>query len=293
MTGKLIVITGGAGHIGSHVAAILTSDRTNRIISLDNYSNGSKANEVEGVEYRRGDTGDIDRLIPEKPDVVFHLGEYARVAPSFDEPAKVFRSNIMGTAAVAEFCRTRQVGKLVYAASSTRFAASGTGRSQNPYSFAKATNVELITNYGQWYGLNHAICYFYNAFGPGEKGVGKYATVIAKFQEQYLKGEPFTVNRPGDQKRNFTFVDDIARGMILVGEKGSGDGYALSNPKAHSIIEIAKAFGGRIIYEDNYSGRSDSGETPTKAYELGWRPTVDILDYIAEFVGSHKPSVLT
>ena len=196
--------------------------------------------------------------------------------------------NAVGTFAVAEFCRRRGVGKLVYAASSTRFAIEGDGRHQNPYSFTKATNVDLICDYGRWYDLPYAICYFYNAFGPRENGVGTYSTVIARFEQAYLKGEPLMVVKPGTQRRAFTYVKDLARGIILTGEKGHGDGYALSNDKAFSIIEIAQAFGGPIAYVDGYSGRSETGESPTKARdELGWHATVDILDYIQDFVRTH------
>ena len=153
-----------------------------RIISLDNYFNGSTANHIAGAEYREGHTKDIDRLVPERPDVVYHLGEYARIAPSFDEVALVHDMNAVGTFAVAEFCRSRKVRKLVYAASSTKFAIEGDGKHQNPYSFTKATNVDLIKDYGRWYSLPYAICYFYNGFGPRERGTGRYATVIAKFE---------------------------------------------------------------------------------------------------------------
>jgi len=289
------LVTGGAGHVGSHVIEQLAAkEPDSRIISLDNYSNGSKANELAlpNVEYRTGDTNDIGDLdLPGTPDVVYHLGEYARIAPSFTEPERVFHANIGGTAAVLEFCRRRGVGKLVYAGSSTRFAANNTGRHQNPYSFAKATCRDLIVDYGEWYGLDYAICYFYNAYGPREKGTGPYATLIAKFQEQYKRGRPFTVNRPGTQKRNFTHVGDIARGMILAGEQGHGDGYALNHPDAYSIEEIARLFGGPIIYQDGYPGRTDSGDAPTKAYELGWRPTISIADYIKDFTARHPQPV--
>lgn len=280
-----ILVTGGAGHVGSHIIELLVKDPSNQIISLDNYSNGSSDNHIAGAEYRKGHTKDIEKLIPETPDIVFHLGEYARISPSFDEVEKVYDLNIVGTFAVVEFCRKRGVGKLVYAGSSTKFAAEGKGRHQNPYSFSKATNVDLIINYGEWYKLPYAICYFYNAFGPREKGVGKYATLIAKFEQAYLNNEPFTVIKPGTQKRNFTYVGDLARGMIMVAEKGKGDGYALDNIKKYSIIEIAEAFGGPIEYIEGYPGRVDSGESPTKARrELGWDTTVDIMDYIKEFV---------
>jgi len=283
-----ILVTGGAGHVGSHIIEILVRDPNNQVISLDNYFNGSTKNHINGAEYRRGHTKNIDQLIPETPDIVFHLGEYARVTPSFDDVEKVYDMNIVGTFAVVEFCRKRGVGKLVYAASSTKFAIEGDGRHQNPYSFSKATNVDLINDYGRWYNLPYAICYFYNAFGPREKGIGVYATLIAKFEQMYLKGEPFTVVKPGTQKRNFTYVGDLARGIISVAEKGQGDGYALGNTKGYSVIEIAEAFGGPIKMVDGYPGRAESGESPKKAREeLGWDTTIDILDYIKDFVLKH------
>jgi UDP-glucose 4-epimerase len=288
MAKKIIVVTGGAGHVGSHVIEQLLEDPNNKVISLDNYSNGSKANQIKGAIYRKGHTKNIAKLIPEKPDLVYHLGEYARIAPSFDDVEKVFDLNMTGTFAVLEFCRQRKVKKLIYAASSTKFAIEGNGRHQNPYSFTKATNVDLITDYGQWYGLNYAICYFYNAFGPREKGSGKYSTLIAKFEQQYLKNQPLTVVLPGTQKRNFTYVEDLARGLILAGEKGRGDGYALANKKSFSVIEIAKAFGGKIEYIKGYPGRSESLDDASKAEkELGWSTTLDIDTYIREFVKNH------
>ena len=202
---KIILVTGGAGHVGSHIIENLVKDSNNKVISLDNYFNGSENNHIEGAEYRKGHTKDIENLIPETPEIVFHLGEYARIAPSFDEPEKVYDMNILGTFAVVEFCRKRKVGKFVYAASSTKFASNGEERNANPYSFSKAMNVDLINNYGHWYKLPYAICYFYNAFGPRENGVGKYATLIAKYEKIYLENGKFLVNKPGTQKRNFTY----------------------------------------------------------------------------------------
>lgn len=288
MTKTIVLVTGGAGHVGSHVIELLVKGQNNHVISLDNYFTGRKQNHISGAEYRKGDTKGIDELVPETPDIVYHLGEYARIAPSFDDVAMTFDMNIAGTLAVAEFCRKRHVGKLVYAASSTKFAIEGDGRHQNPYSFTKAVNVDLINDYGRWYDLPYAIVYFYNAFGPRENGQGKYATLIAKFEQAYLKGQPLTVVKPGTQKRNFTYVQDLARGIIMVGEAGQGDGYALNNPKQFSIIEIAKAFGGPIEFIDGYPGRAESGLAPTKARgELGWEATVDVLDYIKDFVAAH------
>lgn len=286
---KLILVTGGAGHVGSHLIEELLQNPSNKVISLDNYFNGSKNNHIKGAEYRQGSTKDINKLVPETPDIVYHLGEYARVAPSIDEPDKVYDMNVLGTFAAIEFCRQRKVGKLVYAASSTKFASNGQERFKNPYSFTKANNVDLINCYGRWYNLPYAICYFYNAFGPRENGDGKYATLIAKFQKLYLENKPLTVVKPGNQKRNFTYVKDLAHGMILVGEKGQGDGYNLNNKKAYSVKKIAQAFGGPIEMVNGYPGRSKSGKTiSNKARtELGWKTTVDIMDYIKDFVQKH------
>ena len=287
---KTILVTGGAGHVGSHLIELLLASPSNRVISLDNYFNGSEANHITGAEYRKGHTKDIDRLIPETPDIVYHLGEYARIAPSFDDVARVWDMNMVGTFAVAEFCRLRAVKKLVYAASSTKFAIEGDGRHQNPYSFTKAANVDLLNDYGRWYKLRYAICYFYNAFGPRERGDGTYATVIAKFEQQYLRGEPLTVVRPGTQRRAFTHVSDLARGIMLVGRKGVGDGYMLGHPRTHSILEIARAFGGPVKLVPGYPGRAEAKNDSRRAAEIGWKPTIDVRDHIAAFVKANPRS---
>lgn len=286
---KTIIVTGGAGHVGSHVVQQLLKDKNNRVISIDNYFNGSHDNEFPQAEYRQGHTKDIAELLKDvlKIDVLYHLGEYARIAPSFEDSALVADMNTRGTLAVVEFWKERGF-KLVYAASSTKFALQGEGRHQNPYSLSKAANVDLVNGYGKWFELPYAITYFYNAFGERENGKGKYATLIAKFEQAHLAGKTLTVVKPGTQKRNFTYAGDLARGIILAGEKGNGDGYALANPEAYSILEIAEAFGGPVELIDGYPGRPESGDISTKAYdELGWAPTVRIIDYIKDFVAAH------
>jgi UDP-glucose 4-epimerase len=285
MQTRTVVVTGGAGHVGSHLVELLVADPANRVISLDNYSTGRRENHIAGAEYRDGHTKDIGRLVPETPALLFHLGEYARIATSFEDVATVYDYNIAGTFAVAEFCRARGVGKLVYSASSTKFAIEGDGRHQNPYSFTKATNVDLINDYGRWYDLPYAICYFYNGFGPREMGTGKYATLIAKFETLYREGKPLTVTAPGTQRRTFTYVKDLARGILAAGERGQGDGYSLRAANSYSVLEIAEAFGGPMEIVDGYPGREDVVvEAASKAQdELDWQPTTDIMDYIAAF----------
>lgn len=277
---RIMLVTGGAGHVGSHLVEVLLENPDNRVISLDNYFNGSRDNHIPGAEYLEGHTKDIATLVPERPDIVFHLGEYARISTSKADIAHVYDMNIVGTFAVVEYCRQNSVEKLVYAGSSTKFAIEGDGRNQSPYAFTKATNVDLVKNYGRWFDLPFAICYFYNAFGPREVGTGKYATLIAKFAELSRKDETLTVVQPGTQMRAFTYVKDLAHGIALVGKRGLGDGFALANRNKFSVLEIAEAFGGKVEIVDGDGGRSDAENDASQAEELGWRATVDVLDYI-------------
>ncbi len=276
---KLVLVTGGAGFVGSNLCKRLVAEG-HRVISLDNYFTGTKDVHVEGVEYREGHTKDIQLHIPETPDLVFHLGEYSRVEKSLTEPEVVWDLNKVGTFGVLEFCRRKKI-KLVYAGSSTKFGDGGLGRDQSPYAWAKATNTELVQNYGAWYGMPYAITYFYNVYGPGERA-GSFGTVIEIFKQKRLKGEPLLINAPGTQKRNFTHVDDIIDGLVLVGEKGEGDNFGLGSSKAFSILEVAQMFGGEIVMGPEVAGNRMGGECDTTKTELlGWHPKHSLPDYIA------------
>ena len=277
---KLILVTGGAGFIGSYLCARLAKDG-HRVISLDNYFTGSRENHVAGVEYREGHTKDIEKHITETPDLIYHLGEYSRVEKSLEEPALVWDLNKNGTFGIVEFWRKRG-GKLVYAGSSTKFGDGGLGRDQSPYAWTKATNTELVRNYSIWYDLSHAIAYFYNVYGHGERA-GSYGTVIEIFKQKHLSGEPLTITSPGTQKRNFTHVDDIGNGLILVGADGTGDDFGIGDEHAYSILEVAQMFGGEIIMKPATQGnRMVSDIDTSKTHSLGWTPKKKLADYIAE-----------
>ncbi len=277
---KLILVTGGAGFIGSHLCARLVKEG-HKVISLDNYFTGSRENHVSGVDYREGHTKDIEEHIPEMPDIIYHLGEYSRVEKSLEEPALVWDLNKAGTFGVLEFWRKRG-GKLIYAGSSTKFGDGGLGRDQSPYSWTKATNTELVRNYSTWYGLSHAITYFYNVYGPGERA-GTYGTVIEIFKQKYQTKEPLFVNAPGTQRRNFTHVDDIIDGLILVGENGTGDDFGIGNEQSYSILEAAQLFGGEIIMKPATQGNRMTSDIDTsKVRSLGWSPKRSLIDYISE-----------
>jgi UDP-glucose 4-epimerase len=285
---KTILVTGGAGFIGSHLCERLVKEGY-RVISLDNYFTGSEDNHVDGVDYRRGDTREIETHISETPDIVFHLGEYSRVEQSLKEPDVVWGLNAHGTFSVLEFCRTRG-SKLIYAGSSTKFGDGGMGRDQSPYAWTKASNTELVKNYGDWYNLPYAITYFYNVYGPREITAGPYATVIGIFKEQFLSGKPLTVVAPGVQKRNFTHVKDIVEGLVAVGENGEGDGYGLGNTVAYSILDIAKMFTADItMLPERKGNRMDSSiDTTRVVHEFNWVATEHVEDYIKQLVASKK-----
>jgi UDP-glucose 4-epimerase len=279
---KTIVVTGGAGFIGSHLCERLVKDG-HKVISLDNYFTGSHDNHVAGVEYREGHTKDIAKLIPETPDLIYHLGEYSRVEISLTEPALVWDLNIIGTQAVLEFWRTHPC-KLVYAGSSTKFADGGLGRDQSPYAWSKASNTELVCNYGEWYKLPFAITYFYNVYGPGERS-GKYGTVIEIFKQLYLAGQPLTVNAPGTQQRIFTHVDDIVDGLMVVGERGEGDEFGLGADESYSILEIAKMFNTPVVMRPEVGGNRMSAKLDaTRSHALGWHATRRVEEYIRDIV---------
>ena len=277
---KIALVTGGAGFIGSHLCNRLNSAGY-QVISLDNYFTGSLENHVDGVEYRTGHTKDIAVCISETPDIIYHLGEYSRVEQSFEDVPIVLTSNIQGTQSVLEFARAKK-SKLVYAGSSTKFADGGIGRDQSPYAWTKAANTELVKNYGEWFGLEYAITYFYNVYGPGERGDSKSGTVIGIFKDCYDKKQPLTVRLPGTQRRNFTHIDDIVSGLILVGERGSGDEYGLGHSDSYSILEVAKMFGGEVeMLPERPGNRMDSKADVRRAtLELGWKPTHGLREYI-------------
>jgi UDP-glucose 4-epimerase len=282
MQGKLILVTGGAGFVGSNLVKRLLESGS-RVIVLDNYFAGSKDAHVDGVEYREGHTRDIEELVPETPDIIYHLGEYSRVEQSLQEPEVVWDLNTLGSHAVFEFWRKRK-SKLVYAGSSTKFADGGLARDATPYAWTKAANTELVRNYGAWFGLPYAVAYFYNVFGPGERA-GAYGTVIEIFKQQYLRGTPITVTSPGNQERNFTHVDDIVDGLILVGEKGVGDEFGLGNEKVFSMLDVARLFGQEIIMLPARAGnRLTSSLNTEKSRSLGWEARRRLEDYIQQFL---------
>lgn len=283
-----ILITGGAGFIGSHLCEKLAKCQDNIVYSLDNYSTGSKSNHVEGVIYIEGETVNIRDCVDFNPDYIYHLGEYSRVEQSFDDIETVWKYNKDGIFSVLQFARDNG-SKLIYAGSSTKFGDGGLGRNQSPYAWTKATNTELVVNYGEWFNLPYAIVYFYNVYGGREISIGKYATVVALFKERVRKNKPLTVVSPGSQKRNFTHIDDIIRGITLVGEKGYGDDFGIGCQEAFSILDVAKMFKGEIeMLPERRGNRMTSDVVTDKVKALGWSSKNSLSEYVKSFLNENR-----
>lgn len=280
-----ILITGGAGFIGSNLAKELLKTN-NKIISLDNYSTGSTNNHIDNtnITYINGNTWDILDIFDLKnfkPELIFHFGEFSRIPQSFDEPSKVFKSNSLGTQQILQYAVMNN-SKLIYSGSSAIFGNNGDDQNLNPYAWTKSKNIELIHNYKDWFNLNFAICYFYNVYGNGQITKGTYATVIGIFEDQYKNNQPLTIVKPGSQSRIFTHIDDIINGVLLISKNGIGNGYHLGAKKCLSILEVAKMFDTEYIFIKERKGERNTSllHSDKTEIELGWKAKNKLYDYI-------------
>jgi UDP-glucose 4-epimerase len=277
--GKSVLVTGGAGFVGSNLCEALAK-RGDRVVSLDNYFTGSEDNHVDGVTYVRGDTRDIfEALEGFGPfDLVYHLGEYSRVEQSFEDLDLLWQYNLVGTSRVLDYVRDQPNAKLVYSGSSTKFAQVD---QVSPYQWSKAHNTEFVQLFCDRHDIPYAITYFYNVYGPREISTGTYATLIAKFAELKRQGLPLTVTLPGTQRRNFTYIGDIVSALLLVGDRGIGDGYGIGNPTSYSVLEVAHLFGGAVTFTPEKPGNRMTAELKTeKTLDLGWKPCYSLDTWI-------------
>lgn len=288
---KIALVTGGAGFIGSHLCERLVGEGY-RVISLDNYVFGSEKNHVSGVEYRKGDTSQINQLVSEIPDSIFHLGEYSRVGKSIFEPERVWEFNMRGSLAVFEFWRkvnTHKPCRLVYAGSSTKAVgarADGvSGKDLSPYTWAKAALSELVRNHGRWYALPYTIVYFYNVYGPRERSVDEGGTFIETCRVRALAHQPHKISAPGTQTRIFTHVEDTIEGILLAVASGRDDEFGISSDDEFSLLDVAKAFGGDVeIVERTSTTRERSVANADALRALGWRPRHRLMEYVKRWV---------
>jgi len=274
-----ILVTGGAGFVGSHLCERLV-ELGHAVTSIDNYSSGGTNNHIEGVSYIHADVKHIFYIdIPTKFDIIYHLGEYSRVEQSYDDLDTVLDYNLYSINAIIKFAKACNA-KLIYSASSTKFCEES--GSLSPYAWTKSINVDYVKNYAKWYGLNYAITYFYNVYGKREISDGKYSTVVAKFLKIKKEGgTTLPVTSPGTQRRNFTHIDDIVNGLILVGLKGEGDHYGIGSPESFTILQLAEMIGLTPTMMPEVKGnRTTADVLSQKTIELGWNAKHNLKDYI-------------
>ena len=249
---KIIVVTGGAGFIGSNLINYLLKNTNFKVLSIDNYSTGSKKNHIKSknVKYLKSNTRDINTILSKmKKNIhtLFHFGEFARIFQSFYKIQECLESNSIGSNEVFKFCLNNNI-KLIYSATSASLGNSGKDENLSPYAFTKANNLELLKNLKLWFGFRYEIVYFYNVFGPRQIKRGYMATVIGIFENQYLKKIPLTVVKPGTQSRRFTHVLDTVKVCYKAWKNDKCAYYSISNKKSYKILDVAKMFNTKIIF---------------------------------------------
>ena len=248
---NLIIVTGGAGFVGSNLIRLLLKKSKYKILSVDNYSSGTKKNHVinKRVKYINADTTKIFEIIknPKKIKVVFHFGEFARIYQSFIQMDKCINSNSIGSNAVFNFCLTNNI-KLIYSATSASLGNKGKDKNLSPYAFTKAKNLELLENLKKWFNFKYEVIYFYNVYGPNQICKGEMSTVIGIFEDHYKKRKSLPVVKPGTQTRRFTHIKDTVEVCYIAWKKNLCRHYSITSKKSYSILEVAKMFDSKIKF---------------------------------------------
>ena len=292
---NLIIVTGGAGFVGSNLIAFLIKKTKFKIISIDNYSSGYQKNHIKSkrVKYLKGHTKNISQLLKKyksKINSIFHFGEFARIYQSFLQMNECIQSNTIGTNAVFDFCLKNKI-KLIYSATSASLGNRGKDKNLSPYAFTKSKNIEFLQNLKKWFNFKYEVIFFYNVYGPNQITRGKMATVIGIFEDHYLNKKPLPVVKPGTQSRRFTHVQDTIEVCYKAWQKDKCKYYSISNKKSYSIIKVAKLFNSKIKYfperkGERYASALTSMSLSNKVYKSFGK--IDLKDYVINFLKTHE-----
>ena len=288
---NIIVITGGAGFVGSNLIDLLIKKTKFKIISLDNYSTGNIKNHINSnrVEYIKGTTANIEKILyikKKRINAIFHFGEFSRIYQSFKKFDECFNSNSIGSNEVFKFCLNNNV-RLIYSATSATIGNNGKDKNLSPYAFTKSKNLELLENLKKWFNFRYEIIYFYNVYGPGQIKKGPMATVIGIFEDQFKKKTPLTIVKPGSQSRRFTHVFDTVEACYFAWKKNMCQHYSVSHKKSYTIIEVAKLFKGKVKFlparkGERYTSALTNLNLSNKVYQIFGK--INLRDYVENIV---------
>ena len=291
MKKNLIIVTGGAGFVGSNLISLFINKTNFKIISIDNYSTGSKKNHIKSnrVKYLKSDTKNISKTLNKYKSQIhslFHFGEFARIYQSFLKMNECINSNSIGSNEVFNFCFSNKI-KLVYSATSATIGNKGLDKNLSPYAFTKAKNLEMLENLKKWFRFKYEVIYFYNVYGPKQISTGKMATVIGIFENQFKQKKPLTVVRPGTQSRRFTHIKDTVDACYYAWKKNKCRHYSISNRKSYSMIEVAKMFKSKVKLlparpGERYASALTNMNLSNKIYKLFG--SIKLKDYIKDIV---------
>ncbi len=257
MINRKIIITGGAGFVGTNLISLFLKKTKYQIISIDNYSSGFKKNHIKNarVKYIKGNTSSISEIIknPKEIHSVFHFGEFPRIYQSFLKMNECIQSNSIGSNAVFNFCLKNKI-KLIYSATSASLGNKGKDKNLSPYAFTKSKNLELLENLKKWFKFRYEVIYFYNVYGPYQISQGEMSTVIGIFEDHYKKKKALPVVKPGTQTRRFTHINDTVEICFLAWKKNLCRHYSIASRQSYSIIQVAKMFKTKIRYLPQRAG---------------------------------------
>ena len=295
MKKKYVVVTGGAGFVGSNLIEYFLKKTKLNIISIDNYSSGSKSNHIKNrrVTYLKKETKDIRIVLAKyKKNIstLFHFGEFSRIYQSFNKFNECFQSNSIGTREVFKFCLDNKI-KTIYSATSASIGNKGKDKNLSPYAFTKSKNLELLENLKKWFGLKYEVIYFYNVYGPKHIRHGEMATVVGIFEKLYEKNKALTVVKPGTQTRRFTHVKDTVEVCFEAWKRNKCRHYSISNKKSYSIIQVAKLFNSKIKYlpvraGERYASALANLSFSNKVHKRYGK--IQLKDYIESFINKKK-----